>query len=376
MKSKFFLLLFICMSVTSLWAQDPVSKEKTVLFLIPFYTEQYNEQAVANIKTSEDIASIYSFQLMGFWEGAQMALDEYDTINRPLKVIVKDVTDNETKLRAIMNDKALMQHVDLIIGPFFSKMFAIAAKYAKEYKIPIVNPFTNRTDLLANNEYVYKLMPAADARPAMVSFIADQYPHHQILIWADSTKKTKDFNAYLHYFHQHKIPFKVISPKTNILTELKTDTKNILLPLYNDGAQIMMLSRNLILKADLKNLLVIAPEEWLNLQTYDVDYYSKLNLHFFSDYYINFSDDATMNYVAKFTEKYKIPPTLENYAFQGYDITRYFIELLYNNMDVDLVKIDPLAYHFSFDKVPQGGYENVNIQCLQIKDNEIQRAEY
>ena len=215
-----------------------------------------------------------------------------------------------------------------------------------------------------------------DARPAMVAFIADQYPHHQILIWADSTKKTKDYNSYIRYFHQHKIAYKLVLPKSSIRSELKANTQNIILPLYNDGAQIMMLSRTMILKADLKNVLLIAPEEWLNLPTYDVDYYSKLNMHFFSDYYIDYDNAATQNFIAKFTDRFRTPPTLENYAYQGYDITRYFIELLYSGMDIDRVKIDPIAYHFSFDKVPQGGYENVNVQYLQVKDNEVERSDY
>lgn len=102
----------------SLFAQRGDSDVKTVLFLIPFYSSQYDSQKVAEAKTSEDVELISSFQLMGFWAGAQVALDEYEAAGVPLKVVVRDVSNSETKLRAILDNKELMSSVDLIIGPF------------------------------------------------------------------------------------------------------------------------------------------------------------------------------------------------------------------------------------------------------------------
>lgn len=371
MNKKIFLFALLVCMVCSLFAQRSDLREKTVLFLIPFYSNQYDSQKVAEAKTSEDMELISSFQLMGFWAGAQVALDEFEAAGVPLTVVVRDVSTSETKLRAILDNKELMSSVDLIIGPFFSKQFAIAARYAKEYNIPIVNPFTTRTDILKNNEYVYKLSPVAEARPATVAFVAETYPNHQIILYADSVKDVKEYKTYSNYFKSKKINFKYVSSAGSVMNEIRSDRKNIVVMFSKDPAKMLMVSRDLIFKTDLNNLMLIVPEEWMESKTYDIEYFSKLNLHYFSDYYVDDQNEKTQVFVHKYKEKFGVPPTLAHFSYQGYDITRFFVEYLRNDMDIDRVKVESIAYPLSLDKTEGNGYENVNVQFLEVKDNEI-----
>lgn len=367
-------IISLCLIMLALLPLSAGAKEKTILFLIPFYSQTYSSEQVSAIRECEDIASIKSFQLFGFWAGAQIALTEYSQKGADLKVIVRDVSDNETKLRAIMEDRTLMEQVDLIIGPFFSKPFAVAAHYAKEYGIPIVNPFTNRTDFTAGNEYVFKLIPSMEARPATLTFIADQYPKHQIILYADSSRRSRNVQTYLHYFKEKNIPFKCISSSKTLVKELKAGQKNIVMSLMEETAANMMLSRELVYGINGDDLIFIMPESMLKSNTVEVEYFDKLNVHFFSDYYVDNNNEQTQVFMHNYTERFKTPPTLENFAFQGYDVTRFFVEWLLNDKDLDLVKVEPIAYRLSFDKVPDGGYENVNVQFLEIRDNEIHPA--
>lgn len=363
----------VCTLWILLWAIFvlPAQNEKTVLFLIPFFSDQYNASTVAAAKEEADMQAITSFQMMGFWAGAQIALDEYAAAGIPLKVIVKDVSDNESKLRSIMENKALMDKVDLIIGPFLGKQFAIAAHYAKEYKIPIVNPFSTRTDFLNNNEFVYKLLPALESRPATIAFLSDLYPKHQILIHADSTRKTKELQTYKNYFKEHAIPYKVVPLSSNLINHIKEDIHNIIIVLDDDAARSLLISRDLIYKTNLDNITMVVPDSWLNIPTYDVEYYSKLNLHFFSNYHVDNTLEQTKLFEHNYTDKFKTPPTITSYSYQGYDVTKFFIDLIRNDMDLDRVKIETISYRFTLDKIPGGGYENVNVQLLEIKDNDI-----
>ncbi len=374
MKKHIFSLILILLALLPYSAG--AKEKKTILFLIPFYSQSYNSQQVASIREYEELAAVKSFQLMGFWAGAQVALEEYNQKNTNLKVIVRDVSDNELKLRALLEDRELMSQVDLIIGPFFSRPFAIAARYAKEYGIPIVNPFTNRTDFVASNEYVYKLIPSMDARPATLTFIADQFPKHQIILYADSNQRSRNVEIYTNYFKEKKIPYKCIPSSKNLVRELIPGQKNIVLSLQEETAPNMMLSRELVYGVKPEDLLFIMPESMLKSNTVEVEYFSTLNVHFFSDYYVDNNNELTQVFVHNYTERFKTPPTLENFAFQGYDVTRFFVEWLLNDKDLDLVKIEPIAYRLSFDKVSNGGYENVNVQFLEVRDNEIHPAGY
>lgn len=372
---KIIALSLMVLTVISLGAQ-PTGERKTVLYLIPFYTHEYRGPVAPSVSSSQDIQGVNSFLLMGFWAGAQIALDEYQDQNVALNIVVKDVTENEAELRKIMEDKELMEDVDLIIGPFFNKTFQIAAEYAKKYKIPIVNPFTNRTDILEGNEYVYKVIPSVESRPATLSYMAEAYPHSNIILYKDSSMKNAASLAYVHYFQNKNIPFQEVSSQSALLKAIKSNTKNFVVVFSNNAAKMLMLSRDLLYNSKPEDIILVVPEKWLSSNTYDVEYYSKLNIHFFSNYFVDEKDQQTQLFIQKYKEKFKSIPTVENFAFQGYDITRFFVEMIRNEGDMDHVKVSSISYPMSFDKTPNGGYENVNIHFLEVLDDEVIPAQY
>lgn len=350
--------------------------EKTVLFLIPFHAQEYTGSEVASVRSSRDINGINSFLLMGFWNGAQMALEEYNEENEPLHVIVRDVSEDIDGLRNILEDRNLMDEVDLIIGPFFSKPFMVAAEYAKRYQIPIVNPFTNLTSILENNPYVYKLVPSLELRPAMLSYIADQYPQHKIIIYEDSVGKNTEQNTYIQYFKNQGTAFKMVKNQKELLNEITPQGKNFIITFCHNAAKMLVLSRDLLYKAKTADLMLVVPETWLQAPAYDVEYYSKLNIHFFSNYFVDEKDPDTQVFTQKYLKTYKTLPTLDNFAFQGYDITRFFVEMLLHDGDIDRVKVTPIAFPLSFDQVKNGGYENINMQFLEVVNEEIRPVNF
>jgi ABC-type branched-subunit amino acid transport system substrate-binding protein len=366
MRKLALILLVILMGAYVAFAEPRTCK---VLYLIPFESNDYESPSV---KECEDMDKVRSYQLMGFWNGAQMAIEKMgreDNIH--FEVVVRDISNNEAKLRRVMEDSELMAGVDLVVGPFFGKLFSVAAEYAKRYGIPIVNPFTSRQDFLANNEYVYKLIPSLEARPAMVAFLAQQRNAFPVILFADSASKNKEQQAYCRYFDRNHIDYKVIPHASDVVAALRKGSPQLVVTFYDNPAQSLIISRSLIYSDKTDNLMFVVPETWLESNTYDIEYYTKLNLHFFSDYYIDYDAEATKTFIYEYTQRYGTPPTLQNFAFQGYDITRYFVDLVINDLDHDRVKVTPTAFPLSFDKLPSGGYENVNVQFLEVKDNEI-----
>jgi ABC-type branched-subunit amino acid transport system substrate-binding protein len=360
-----FFAIFIVFGFVAAFAQRETF---TILYLVPFESDNY---VAPYVKECEDMDNVRSYQLMGFWNGAQMALDEYDRQGVNLKVVVRDISNNESKLRRIMEDEALMKEVDLIIGPFFGKPFVVAAEYAKEYGIPIVNPFSSRQDFLNDNELVYKLMPSVEARPAMLAFMAQQSNAFPIIIYGDSTSSDKEMHTYLRYFQRNHIAYEVTPNASTVVNWLPDSKRRLVVTFYDNPAQNLIISRNLLYSNKTDNLTFVVPETWLESKTYDIEYYSKLNLHFFSNYYVDFENEKTKTFIYNYTQRYGVPPTLKNFAFQGYDITRYFVEFILNEKDLDRVKVSPIAFPLSFDKYVDGGYENVNVQFLEVKENEI-----
>lgn len=346
------------------------SERYKILYLIPFESADYVTPVV---KECEDMDNVKSYQLMGFWNGAQMAIEEFEKNGENIffDIVVRDISNDERKLRRVMEDDELMSGVRLIIGPFFGKLFAVAAEYAKEREVPIVNPFTSRQDFLEGNEFVFKLRPSYEARPAMIAFQAQQTNAFPIVVYGDSTSKDKEMSVYLKYFKANGIPYEVTSNASTVVSRLDKGKPRIVITFYDNPAQNLIISRNLLYSEKTENLTFVVPEKWMESKTYDIEYYNKLNLHYFSDYYIDFENEKTKTFVYDYTERFGVPPSLESFAFQGYDITRYFVSLVLNDLDQDRVKVTPIAFPLSFDKQPSGGYENVNVQFLEVKDNEI-----
>lgn len=352
---------------------EATASEYKILYLIPFESDSYVSPFV---KECEDMDNVKSYQLMGFWNGAQMALDEYGMKNVQINVVVKDISNDERKLRRVLEDENLMSGVNLIIGPFFGKLFEIAAEYAERLQIPIVNPFTSRQDFIKSNEYVYKLIPSLEARPAMIAFMAQQTNAFPIIIYGDSTSSNKEMSAYRKYFRDNHIAYEIVPNASSVVNRLDNDSPKFVITFYDNPAQNLIISRNLLYSKKTDNLTFVVPETWLESKTYDIEYYSKLNLHFFSDYYVDFSAEDTKTFIYDYTQRFGVPPSLKNFAFQGYDITRFFVEFMLNEYDLDRVKVSPIAFPLSFDKSPNGGFENVNVQFLEVKDNEIVPSMY
>ena len=366
MKKFLLYLLFTVIGIAAVFAEPTTCK---ILYLIPFESDSYT---TPYIKECEDMDNVRSYQLMGFWNGAQMAIEEIGKSESIVfDIIVRDISNNEAKLRNIMEDTELMNGVNLIIGPFFGKLFAVAAAYAKEYQIPIVNPFTSRQDFVEGNEYVFKLISSLEARPAMIAFMAQQTGAFPVIIYGDSTSTDREMAAYLKYFRANSIPYEITPNASSVVTRLSKEEPRIVVTFYDNPAQNLIISRNLVYSEKTDNLTFVVPESWMESKTYDIEYYSKLNLHYFSDYYIDFDNEKTKTFVYDYTQRFGVPPSLENFAFQGYDITRFFVEFIREHNDLDRVKVSPIAFPLSFDKSPGGGYENVNVQFLEVKDNEI-----
>ena len=369
---------YLLVSALILWANisfsQPDPGAKTVLYLIPFYSSQIEEVNAGKFTSDDDIYAVPSFQLTAFWEGAQIALKEFDDEGVRLNIIVRDVVDDAAKLTAIMEDSVLMQKVDLIIGPFYSRMFEIAARYALKYRIPILNPFSNRRDFLLNNEYVYKLIPSPEARPNILSkLLMEQYEDYELFFWVDETG-SKETRLYEKIFREDSIPYQKIpfsSGVSALTAKLIPGKQNIVITYAQSHAAVINNFRNLVTKKDLPLISMVIPETWLIEISTELENFNKLEAYYFSNYYVDRKDDKTIYFESEFIDQFHSPPDILRFSYQGYDITRFFIQYLLHDFDRSKFNYHPLSLDFNFRKTENGGYENQRSRLLQLKDYEI-----
>lgn len=346
---------------------------KTVLFLIPFWGDQYHSENINALETEIDIYNEPVFGLASFWEGAHLALDEYESGTERINVIVRDVANDNDKLLSILGDEALMNQVDLIIGPFFARQFEIAAPYAKKYQIPIVNPFTTKKNIVDDNEFVYKVFPAHEAMPEKI--FAKGWTNQPVFFWTESDKWPADLQIFKDYFDAHNVKYEKVSINTNIIDKLKSHTHSLVLVSIQSEAMVIAKMRQLGIHENNVDATLIIPQEWLDINELEVDYLNKLNVHFFSNWFVDENSDACVVFMDRFFQKYNSNPDLKRFTFQGYDITKYFVELMLKGFDQSKVDYEPVSMKFNFKKVEQGGFENNGIFLMQLEDYKIKPTE-
>jgi len=294
-------------------------------------------------------------------------LQNYNHSDKKINVIVRDVARDATTLYKILKDTILMNNVDLIIGPFYGSLFPETADFANQHNIAIVNPFSTRPDFVENNPSVYKLVPPFASRAETIENHFLTSPNeYNIILWCDSIQ-THELQAYKKYFNKKNIPFKEVNAWSLSLSSSK---KNLIIAFFENSTRIIH-SVHTILGADMKNNVMIVPEKWFNINELTEDFYNLPNLYYFTNYFVNETDPEVKKFQSDYSLLYEAPAELAAYSYQGYDITRYFIELFFADFNVDDVNFMPLSYIFHWKKTPNGGFENTTPRLIHIKDFEL-----
>ena len=367
MKKKLF-LIFFC-SFFFLFANAQSEKEITILYLLPFHL-QNNTEKITTFKNSTELHQIKQFEMMGFWLGAKMALQEYNNTDKKINVIVRDAVTDVVALRKILDDTLLTKQVNMIIGPFYGSLFLEASEFAKAHNILIVNPFSTRFDFVATNPNVYKLMPPFISRPEVIEkHFLNSSNEYNVILWCDSAQ-TPEKQAYKYYFENHSILFKELY---SLNIPQNTKKKNLIIAFFDNPTRVIHAIHTL-LNNDMKNNVLIVPETWFNISELTEDFYNFPHLYYFTNFFIDDKESDVQQFQSDYLLYYETPAELADYSYQGYDITRYFIDLYFADFKSNDIKFKPLSYKFQWDQILNGGFENTRIRFIQIKDFELEEV--
>jgi len=336
---------------------------------LPFHLKE-NTAKLSALKSSTEIYQMKQFEMMGFWCGAKLALQEYNNSDKKINVMVRDVTTDVTALQKILEDTDLMNQVNLIIGPFYGALFPEAADFAKKHNITIVNPFSTRFDFVENNPNVYKLVPSLISRPETLAQVFLNAPdEYNVILWGD-TVPTHEMQAYKHYFTEKNIPFKEMR---SLSVSQNSKKKNLIVAFFDNSTRVIH-SVHTILNLEMENNILVVPEKWFTISELTEDFYGLPNLYYFTDYFVDEKDTKIQQFQSDYILYYESPAELAAYSYQGYDITRYFIDLYFADFNTNDVKFTPLSYKFQWKQISTGGFENTKTRLIRIKDFELEEV--
>lgn len=363
-----------------------------VALMMPLYLEQVDEKFLDDAASNKQLLS-KPFSYLHFYEGFMIAADSMvGRFNMKLDLKVYDVDQDMNKAAAVLEDPWL-KDADVIIGPFHIKTFEKVMEYAAENDILIINPMTNRDDLVVGNKNVVKVKPSYRYQIHWLEkLVKDKYTDNNVFIFTMDTNnmdyvrmidsivsnnvneyslvpnkrikqivkkhqdawkieevefdenKYKSDNVTLDVSYINRFPddstmlknqiryFNYSADSLNGVKKIASSVRNNLFIVYGDNNVFAteMLNKINILSGEYPSELVALPD-WSKFDRLFNENLMKLNTVFFDDDYTDYNSFRVGEFICKFREKYGTEP--KEMAYHGFNIAWYFLNALMNYGD-------------------------------------------
>jgi len=355
-----------------------------VALMVPLYLNE-----VSNLEMSkENLPQLHkarSLSFVQYYEGFMMAvetLEEQNGLKMDLTVI--DVTDNvSTAERALSQIRG--KDLDLIVGPFFGKSFAVVEEYAKQYNIVVVNPLSTRESVIVNNPNVVKVKPGEMGQILTISnlvknlyndsniFIVskerssdtallNQLEYHLNLAVNDEVRVSGD--EFLHFARNESERLEMgsrmvktvevegqvystddfkngntrevvltnsvkrysYSDISKVISSLSGVRNNVIVAYGDDNVFATQMLNTLAKETDRFPITLVCAPDWDKFEKLLVENLLQMNAIYLNDGFVDYKSDAAKQFVRRFRSKYAAEP--QDYAFEGYDMAMFFLSAL------------------------------------------------
>ena len=355
-----------------------------IALLIPLYLKNLDDIIPEDIQMNNQTAADFkSFTFIQFYEGFMQVLDTMVQQGINVKLFTYDFPD-DTVMAAAFLKKHDLSKMDIIIGPFFYKSFKFVAEYAKSKKIPIINPFSERRNILESNPTAFKLVPAYQNQVENVAkYLVDSFPRANILLIHNNKEqekkrvevfKTAINEAFKENAYSEGSVKEIIYNQAGfagLQTKLSLNRENILITLMESELLVTSYISKLSSIKDQK-ITLIAPLQWKNFDKIETEYFLKLNTHFFEPNFVDYEDTATKAFILRFRGKYLTEPN--EMAFTGHDVALYFLSALMNYGNdfpdqLSKLKVSTLQTRYIFKRAGENnGFENTFVNIYKMQD--------
>lgn len=383
-KKLFNILICLCMLASA----EVKAQEFHVALMTPLYLEQVDGEFMASDPSNKMLLT-KPFSFLHFYEGFMIAADSVvNSRNMDLVLKVYDVDNDVKKAQKAINDPWL-ETADMIVGPFYLKPFQVVRRFAMENGIPIVNPITQRSEIVENYPDVIKVKPSHDSQMAFLESLIKKYYHaNNVFIICENEDKypeivdqinnivERNIDEYSYVDNEHIV--KVIKTHQKRWKYLRIEFEQSDYLTDNMSLNVNMLKRNIhdstafrnrVVNIDYRhdslryvknyasamrnNLFIVygtnkvfANEIVNKLTKFTVNYpmtvvflpdwskfdglfnenLNKLHAIYFDDNYVDYQNIRTESFICKFRNRYETEPN--DYAYQGFDIGWYFLNAL------------------------------------------------
>ena len=311
---------------------------------------------------------------MDFYSGIMLAVYDLSKEGVNTNISVYDITDTNAPVT-----KEDIEDSDLIIGPITTADLTRLFQSTPEAGM-VISPLDPRAESLTEryNNMIQVPTPHKAQYQDLVNWIKeDMGENDKVFMFSeriarnndaiDAMKEVMDSSglAYTPFSYSILEGRDIIEPLKEMMTP---EGANRIYIASESEAFVNDVVRNLNLML-LENFEVIlyAPSKIRSFDTIEVEHFHKTSLHASLTYFINYEDQAVKDFLLKYRALYNTEPT--QFAFQGYDIARYFIGLCHKYGDRWPEKLEEnemamLQSTFKCTKQGTGGWVNNGVRRI------------
>lgn len=362
------------------------SKKINVAVLLPLNYEEVDKLTFTKFNIDEKKRQRYKcFEYVSFYEGARIALDVLESKGYKVDCFVYDVGERDRTELDVALSSPEMKDMDLIIPLVFKDNFSVAAQFAQQNRISIVNPMSSDMNILQNS-YTFKIQPSAAAEvETIIRFIRANHAEDNIIVLHDNTADIKPAVDYYEQLLSKSSMMWTIMDYTkyaNKLTSKLSVTKNnVVITLFGDDEKReaeVVVKRLLSVLSSKKNakITLFGDYAWTEFGSLNFELLENFNFHFTLSYLNDYTNTNFVEFVKKFRHHFKTEPD-KFYAALGYDIMMYFVQGVVENGEefIENPQVSDLSeminpYYFERRDVTRG-YQNKRTTIYKMENYKI-----
>lgn len=321
---------------------------------------------VASINTDNpprnSLATIRSFRFLPFYEGFRIALDSIEKEGGKFRIYVYDVDKDTNKTKQLLKKQEIGQ-MDMIIGLVYHNNFRIISDFAKKKKIPLINPVSERSDIVRNNPYVYKIQPDKDVmEQALCRYFDRRADNGLFLVLKNGKFPDRKFpEKFRELCSSESREIRLPESQTDLFTLLSREKENYIFTWNTSTEFIAEFTRRLYELRNEYSITLFGLPEWHKVNGVEAEYLMALRSHFISPGFVDYNDPFVNWFVGRYQEQISMDP--EILAFQGFDVGWYFLHALQRygtgfGRCLNEMEIKQLHSGYRFENNPGEGPEN------------------
>jgi ABC-type branched-subunit amino acid transport system substrate-binding protein len=359
--------------------QDTAAKRSTyhVALMIPLYLNEIDQINMDTLPVDPE-ETYNSFRFIQFYEGFRIATDSLQKSGAAINVYVYDAVKDTNATRRLISNPELKK-MDMIIGLMYNRNFQMVAEFARKNNIPVVNPISERDQIITGNPMVLKVRPALKSQvPELAEYLSKSFLNDNIIIIRDvHFKDTESPESLRNACTDKSMNVHLINGYGSAFEHFSKEKENVLVVFSDNKVFTLELFTKLNEFRNDYKLTIIGLPKWDEMEGLEPEYLVNLKTHMMAPSFIDYDDPEVKKFVVAYQARYKTDPDI--LAFHGFDIAVYFLTALEKygkafDHCIPELRLKSLKTDFHFTQSPGNGFENQHWEIYKFENYRVKRV--